>query len=178
MHTYRTSNVKVSIKLSAVCLNTVIEQCARARVRCRKFHNFVVVYGAYTFTLFKRGSAGVCHVNVCGILCPCYVDSAVAYVCSFTQQQAALSFCIDNITATIDLGRCVGLSHLQQAARSLPDLRSTFNKQKFPGLFIKFERGTAIIFASGKVNIVGVKNEEEILAISRSLCVITAKQSK
>jgi len=41
-----------------------------------------------------------------------------------------------------------------------------YNNQKFPGLFIKYKKGTALVFFSGKVVIVGCKNQTEIKEIA------------
>ncbi len=37
-----------------------------------------------------------------------------------------------------------------------------YNNEKFPGLFVKFETGTVILFHSGKLVIVGCKTEKDI----------------
>ena len=44
-----------------------------------------------------------------------------------------------------------------------------YNNQKFPGLFITFERGTAIIFHSGKIVIVGCKTTKHIKCIMKNI---------
>jgi TATA-box binding protein (TBP) (component of TFIID and TFIIIB) len=46
-----------------------------------------------------------------------------------------------------------------------------YNNEKFPGLFVKFKEGTAILFHSGKVVLVGCKNEENLKCLTTNIYV-------
>jgi TATA-box binding protein (TBP) (component of TFIID and TFIIIB) len=66
---------------------------------------------------------------------------------------------IDNIIATTDTYQQINLRKL------LKDQNfkiKKYNNEIFPGLFAKFKKGTAIIFHSGKVVIVGCKKLHHI----------------
>ena len=73
---------------------------------------------------------------------------------------------IDNISASLSLNRFISLHYLAVHSRNI-----RFNPERFPGGIFKFQdhRGTVIIFTSGCVNILGCKNEEQILRLWKKL---------
>ena len=73
---------------------------------------------------------------------------------------------IDNISASLSLNRFISLHYLAVHSRNI-----RFNPERFPGGIFKFQdhRGTVIIFTSGSVNILGCKNEEQILRLWKKL---------
>lgn len=69
---------------------------------------------------------------------------------------------IQNIVATANLGREVNLERLSQ---ELPNVN--YDPNQFPGLIYApgFDKPTVLIFETGKVVIVGAKDEQEIASI-------------
>jgi transcription initiation factor TFIID TATA-box-binding protein len=70
-----------------------------------------------------------------------------------------ISQTIDNIIATTNLNRKLNLVDIS-SRKKFTNIK--YNNEKFPGLFVKFNIGTAIIFHSGKIVIVGSKSIENI----------------
>ena len=77
------------------------------------------------------------------------------------------SYEIDNIIATSKWNKNLNILKLSQIKYDFP---IKYNNQKFPGLFIKYKKGTALVFFSGKVVIVGCKNKTDINEIIILLC--------
>jgi hypothetical protein len=161
---YKIANVKVSLKTSPLFLDTVYKSLLNQKIPCRQYNNFLVVKSKYTYIIFKTNNNFENHINVTKIPNVCNILEAVTLLkvlikCDITYQQ------IDNIIATT--------KHKSQIC--LKDIieKKTFklvkyNNEKFPGLFLKFKEGTAILFHSGKIVIVGcksIKNLEWLLSL-------------
>ncbi len=73
---------------------------------------------------------------------------------------------IDNIIATLKLDHPIDLVSVceKKLFKSMK-----YNNEKFPGLFVKFEIGTAILFHSGKIVLVGCKNEKDLECIRSNI---------
>ena len=68
-----------------------------------------------------------------------------------------------------NLHQSINILELQKVANK--ECHVTYNKQTFPGLFLKFKAGygTAIVFYTGKCVLLGSKNAEHIEKIVESL---------
>ena len=66
---------------------------------------------------------------------------------------------IDNLTAITNLNRTIDLHNLLLKNK---DCEIHYNNLQFPGLFIRKDTVSGIIFKSGKIVIIGAKTEEEI----------------
>ena len=71
---------------------------------------------------------------------------------------------IDNITACFNLGYTISLSNLALQLTS-----SKYNPERFHAVYFKNDKGTAVIFSSGKINIVGAKSELGVMSLWRTL---------
>ena len=71
---------------------------------------------------------------------------------------------IDNITASFNLGYTVSLSNLTLQLTPLK-----YNPEWFHAVYFKTGRSTALIFSSGKINIVGAKSEVGVMSLWQTL---------
>ena len=71
---------------------------------------------------------------------------------------------IDNLTATYNIGFKI---QLNEAVKLFSE--GQYNIEKFPGACVKYNNATIIIFASGKVNILGKNSPLEIKEICQML---------
>lgn len=72
---------------------------------------------------------------------------------------------IRNIVATTDIKMKLTIDELSQML-----VKSIYEPEQFPGLIYKtFEGPTCIIFASGKIVIVGAKSESELISAENSV---------
>ena len=76
---------------------------------------------------------------------------------------------IDNIIATLNMNRSIDL--VLVCERKLFE-SIKYNNELFAGLFVKFEKGTAIIFHSGKIVLVGCKNIENLEWLTQNICAV------
>lgn len=82
-----------------------------------------------------------------------------------------LSTKVDNICGVRNIGSKINLENLftSLVECSSIEFRINYNSQKFPGLFIKFlghsPTGTLIVFKSGKINCVGLKETDNLIEL-------------
>jgi len=110
------------------------------------------------------------HVNLTGVKEFCFFHSIIFDLNKilFTQDWCVIiDIRIDNITASFNFNKQIDLKYLKQTYSNVK-----YNSERFPGLFFKFNTGTAILFSSGKINIVGCKNTETILELWKKLLLI------
>lgn len=162
------ANVKVSIKIKAISLD-IVQNLVQEKSLIAKLHNnYIVVRAKYTFIIFKPNKDfTVTHVNITKIPNTTFISSAVNEIEDILNSQH-FDLQIDNIIASTNLNKNLDLVKI---VRNKLFERIKYNNQKFPGLFIKFLKGTAIVFHSGKVVIVGCKTILDIECIMNKIYV-------
>ena len=158
---YRISNVKVSLKTSPISLNSVFSECTK---NCK---NFIVLKKKYTYVIFKTNKESVNHVNIKKIPSLDKVFDLIEYLRNFFDFKV-IKLSIDNIIASLKLSHCIDLVSICEK-KLFQSMK--YNNEKFPGLFVKFKEGTAILFHSGKVVLVGCKNEENLKCLTTNIYV-------
>ena len=167
---YRINNVKLSIiflsKLRIEEFRSNLLEKWKNEVSFSK--NIIIIQSKYTCTIFHK-SPGKYHVNLTKVSSLDDIKGSLDYV--ITKYFSPLKFHlikhkIDNISASLSLNRFISLHYLAVHSRHI-----RFNPERFSGGIFKFQdhRGTVIIFTSGCVNILGCKNEEQILRLWKKL---------
>ena len=158
-------NVKASVKLKGELkvLNSYTY----------KDKNFFVIRQKYTYIIFKK-KGGSQHVNITKIPCIAEISQSVQELKGLLAWGELTVPVIDNLTATLNLGFTCNLSHLYGFMKDHYKVR--YSAQKFPSLFWKLACGTALVFATGKVILVGHKTLHELeQAGEKCLSVITKR---
>lgn len=162
---YKIANVKVSIKTSSLSLDNVSQKCCEKKIYCKNYKNFLVIKNIYTFIIFKKNKNNENHINITKIPNLELVSHAITTIEDLTNC-FTISTTIDNIIASTSFNRILDLQYISKLFSNVK-----YNNEKFPGLFIKFNEGTAIIFHSGKVVLVGVKKEEDLQCLIQKIFV-------
>ena len=152
----RISNLKISVKchgcFSPRFLNTDSKR------------NFSVIRRKFTYIIFKvceRNQESGQHVNITKIRTFGQVKESLHELKTMLLWGEISTPIIDNITASFDLGRHLILNSVYLRLKKLyKSVR--YCPQRFPGLFLKINLGSALIFSSGKVCLVGFKHIEDI----------------
>jgi len=160
---YKIANVKVSIKTSPLSLDIVLLKCQEKNLYCKNYKNFLVVKSLFTFIIFKKNKNNENHINITKIPNLDLVSNALSTIKELTNCEV-ISHTIDNIIASTSSEKPLNLQHISSV---FPCVK--YNNEKFPGLFVKFKLGTAILFHSGKIVLVGVKKEEDIQCLIQSI---------
>ena len=153
---YTIANVKVSVKTSAISLDIVIKDAEFNNLYCKNYKNFIVLKNNYTYIIFKQNKNNENHINITKIPSLELVDNAILLIKSIATCNI-LSYKIDNIIASTVFNRNIDLQLISKSTKGVK-----YNNEKFPGLFLKSKCGTAILFYSGKIVIVGSKTKEDI----------------
>ena len=130
--------------------------------------NIIVINCHYMLTVFHKLPMKY-HVNVTKIKNLGDVDEAIRFVRQnyFNRKEfQMIKQCIDNITATCNLKKSIQLEKLAISNRN-----TRYNPERFPGVRIKIPEinGTAIVFASGGVNILGCKSYKEVTTLWKAI---------
>lgn len=167
MFEYNVANVKVSLKTSKISLDNVYVIANEKKLYCKNYKNFIVLKSVFTYIIFKsKEQQSESHINITKIPKVCSISKAIDFIKSLISC-SIISYKIDNIIATTNLRRDLNLANISKNCE-LENIK--YNNEKFPGLFIKFDEGTVILFHSGKLVIVGCKSEENIRCLIRKIC--------
>jgi hypothetical protein len=167
---YSITNVKVSVKCSSICLDTVVKKAQENNLNYKLYSNYLVIQYKYTYVIFKQSLKSLqkkCHVNITKIPNLFEIDNAKKLLQTVIPDVYFFSTTVDNITVSTNINR----QYLPTKIISLfSDVcKITFNQETFPGVFLKFSNGTAILFHTGKCILIGCKTIENIEKI---LCML------
>lgn len=156
---FRIRNIKVSVKVNALILNNALSYLKSNQILVKEFCNFITFKSnSFTFILFKTGKAKQTHINITQIKDLTSINKAIDCLNNLIKC-TVINYTVDNIIATSDLHKPICLSDVINGKKFD---RVKYNNEVFPGLFIKFNEGTIILFHSGKIVIVGCKSVKHI----------------
>lgn len=167
-------NIKVSAKIAAVPLDIVIHQLQEKQVNVKKFPNYVSFKMTYTYVIFRAGEKTTNHINITQMKTLLDITKAIHELESALNQPVTF-LQIDNIIATCQAPTTLLLKNILDA-KVFASMK--YNNEIFPGLFVKFQQGTVIIFHSGKIVLVGFKSLEDIQWISSIVLVTISEMLK
>ena len=152
---FEISNVKVSIKTSPISLNNVLE----INLPLKSYKNYVVIKSKYTYSIFKTNSHLENHINITKIPNLKEVLNSIEHLKKY----------FDNIIATLNIQKPIDLVSVCEK-KLFESIK--YNNEKFPGLFVKFKEGTAILFHSGKIVLVGCKTKKDLKCLTLNICAV------
>lgn len=167
---FEIKNVKISLKLKELSLNTVLEYLDVNNCRYKTKSNYVIIESKYIYIVFKPKNRLITHINVTKISDLSEVDTAVDNLITKifpTLDIIVHKVVVDNITAVFNVNKTVNLPEIIKNNKNFYQI--TYNNEKFPGMFIKFDVGTLIVFYTGKVIAVGCKNENDLAFLFEEL---------
>lgn len=160
-------NVKISLILkSCAPFSVFIETAKKRMVIFKQQRNIFIIKDLFSITIFKKPNEKY-HLNVTGIKSLKLVPDVIKWIFDIycSEHTFELLWCkIDNITACFNLGYTISLSNLALQLTS-----SKYNPERFHAVYFKNDKGTAVIFSSGKINIVGAKSELDVMSLWRIL---------
>ena len=178
---FQVHNIKISLKLLAPSLSYFNEIITKnKKIKQKNFGNFHTIYSNFTYIFFNT-STNILHCNVTKINNYSQIFSSKKELKYIFPELKVLSTKVDNICGTKAIRGKICLNKL---FKSLVESNSTqfkvhYNSQKFPGLFIKFRgyqdskhisvplSGTLLVFKSGKINSVGIKQPNHFLELDK-----------
>jgi len=157
---YKITNVKVSIKIQEVCLDTVVQKLEKKEIKYTRYQNYIVIQDIFTYIIFKpscKQKNYISHVNITKIPLVCNIEEAKTHLIFLIDCDILTNFAvIDNITVSLSIKHNLTPEVISRIFKDI--CKVTFNKETFPGIFLKFDCGTAIIFHTGKCILIGCKN--------------------
>lgn len=168
----RVSNVKGHFRLPRVVLKAFKKKLSYKRTK--QFGNFVSLKERYTYIIFPQSG----FINVTGIKTLEEVPQVVQHFFQDFELDSdcvkLITFDIDSMTATADAGIRIDLVKLQKYVSAHRDsgFTITYNRNRFSGASCRSKLGTAVVFASGRYNLLGCKARWQIRRVSKQLSVI------
>ena len=156
------SNIKLSFNIEKKSLwqESLYKRCKINHIpEPVKKSNIIVIKCIYTFCIFEK-KKNLIHFNVTGVKNFNQVEGFADFFNNFFFTCEILNFKIDNITATFNVNNKINLLKLYEISEKVK-----YNRERFPGLFLKDYEKTCIIFKNGKVIILGCKSEKEVCLI-------------
>lgn len=151
-------NIKASLKIQPILLSTVVEFLLEKNISVKSSNNFVIFHNVFTFVIFKTNSKEVNHINITKVKSWKDLDESVEHLKNLLNPLVCVKrLNVDNITATHNFKRSLNLKSIADRLNR-DEVKISFNKEKFPGMFIHFSKGTVILFNSGKSVCVGCNN--------------------
>jgi TATA-box binding protein (TBP) (component of TFIID and TFIIIB) len=151
---FEIKNIKISLKVKKVSLNSVLSVLDHERVKYVFKNNYIIIKRKYVFVVFKPKDQRIHHINITGIKEISGINKSICLL--KLVNIVPIFYKIDNITASYNHNCTINLIDILNKTKNLYPVK--FNKEKFPGLFIKVKLGTFIIFHTGKINLVGCQN--------------------
>ena len=90
-------NVKISIKLSPLCLNSVVSQFKQTGIKHKMFSSYKACNDIYAYVIFKVSKTKTTHVNVTKIKDLSNVDCAIQHLSFLLPTTTIQSYRVDNI---------------------------------------------------------------------------------
>lgn len=152
-------NIKFSLKIKNISLNSVLDELKEQKINFETKGNYVVIRDIYVYILFRSRSFILNHINITKIPSVNQINFSVDHLQRKILKNLKIEICkeqIDNLTATYNIGQEINQLRFLQKNKKHHTIK--FNKEKFPGLFIKVPLGTFIIFHTGKINVVGCQS--------------------
>ena len=177
-----TTNLKISVKLpQEVSLEFVEDRCkflqlTGTNIYCRrKIKNLLAVrYKNFTYVLFKRSSKvtkGITppqHCNITRLKSEPDVIEAIEHLFFVVDQpQTFLNYTVDNYSCIANIHQEIDISAFYLTEKKI---QCTLHEEGFPALVINCPQElkkvsknlTCMVYKSGKIILVGGKNQEEI----------------
>lgn len=174
------SNLKISLKISDICLKSLLSHFECLKIPFNIKSNYIIVRYDFVYIFYKSKDCKVRFINVTKIKCETYLDQVVKKLCDEILagfELEILSKNTDNITAGIKLDKKIDLNKICLSSENPHVINVKYNKEKFPGVFLKFREGTLIIFYSGNVNVVGCKSVDHLETLHSHLIDLMSKCS-
>jgi TATA-box binding protein (TBP) (component of TFIID and TFIIIB) len=167
---FEVKNIKISLKISKLPLNSVINQFEVENIQYKIKNNYIILRNIFLYILFKPKNSEISHVNITGIPNVESISKSIEILNKDILKSLTivpLEYKIDNLTAVYDHKQAI--DQFKILNNSINHYIIKFNKEKFPGLFIKVELGTFIIFHTGKVNLVGCQKISHLQVLFEQL---------
>jgi|GWRWMinimDraft_12_1066020.scaffolds.fasta_scaffold09456_2 TATA-box binding protein (TBP) (component of TFIID and TFIIIB) len=171
---FQITNIKLSLKLQSVSLDSVENFCEKKKIYFKTYPNFIVIKTKYSYILFKENNQNINHLNITKIPSFLDIEDSIELFAKIINSKRHLftQKTIDNITANFSLNKTINLSYF--AARYKNDYFIQYKNETFSGLCIRFLSGTALLFHTGNVVVIGCNNTRDIKWIMKKIVQLTS----
>ena len=151
-------NIKVSftIKKDKKWYEKIKDVCVKNKKNLKKSGNITTFKYIFSFCFFEKKTEYI-HVNATGIKKEEDIPNFKIFFYNNILKEEIHNFKIDNITASFSINKDLNLNTIFNSFENVK-----YNPERFPGLFLKHNSSTAVIFRNGKINILGCKNSKDV----------------
>jgi len=170
MLNFKITNIKLSLKTSFILLDSVKELLEKKNIFVKEYPNFIVIKNRFTYVYFKSSDGNINHLNITNISDYDNIEESVQHFLLILLSPLNVQEIfrrIDNITSSLNIQEKINLVHLSSHFKPL--CKVSYNTEKFPGAFLKFEKGTIIVFHSGKCILIGCKHINTLKCLTKHI---------
>ena len=151
----KTVNVKLTIKSDSII--NFFENDDEDLI-CSTSGSEILRTGNYVFTVYNHSKK---NVHVTGVKNFFAIQACIIKLIEKTNLREVTpdQICVNNSTAVFSVGKNLNLRKLASCLATFYSARQTWSRlEKFPAIYFKNGCGTALIFASGKITLVGCRS--------------------
>lgn len=170
MKNLKITNIKLSLKTTFILLDSVKKLLKNQNIDFKEYPNYIVLKNKYTYVYFKSACGEINHLNITNVKNFKDIDSSVNYFLNVLMKSLEISEVyrrVDNISASLNLNLTLNLLDIVNYFEKVCCV--SYNTEKFPGVFLKFEKGTIIVFYTGKCIFIGCKNSYNLKCLENHI---------
>ena len=157
------SNVKISCKVHLINSDEISFNTDNT---IKRYNNFVVVKKKFSFIIFtKTRQNRHFHVNITKIPSTKHISKALDELKLIISSEFVVEiFKVENMTCLYQSKAEIKLLSFYNYLKSNADfgiINKRYDPEKFPGVFLKVKKCSALVFSSGKIVIIGASSEED-----------------
>ena len=157
------SNVKISCKVHLINSDEISFNTDNT---IKRYNNFVVVKKKNSFIIFTKTTQNRhFHVNITKIPSTEHISKALDKLKLIISSEFVVEiFKVENMTCLYQSKAEIKLLSFYNYLKSNEDfgiINKRYDPEKFPGVFLKVKKCSALVFSSGKIVIIGASSEED-----------------
>ena len=157
------SNVKISCK---ICTLNASQLSFNTDNTIKEYNNFIVVKNKFAYIIFTKSTTfRNYHVNITKIPSLDQIPNALKELNNIINETFSIkNIKIENLTCLHHLNLNINLLETFKKFQShlFPEvIYVRYNAEKFPGIFVKLNKCSILIFSSGKLVVIGASSEEK-----------------
>ena len=157
------SNVKISCKVHLINSNEISFNTDNT---IKRYNNFVVIRKKYSFIIFTKTKQNRhFHVNITKIPSTEHIAKALDELKLIINSEFVVKiFKVENMTCLYQSKEEIKLLRFYNHLKLNEDfeiIHKRYDPEKFPGVFLKIKKCSALIFSSEKIVIIGASSEED-----------------
>jgi len=160
-------NVKISIQIEEISLEYLRNYLSTHCIIFEEKSNFLIIKQSNIFLFYKLKKGITKHINATKISSLTNIEHCVSSLKTLLPFLHIINVNVDNISSNYSHYNTLNIPNIITQCKDNYIL--TYNRERFPGLYIKFTNGTLILFHTGKIISLGAKTQSDLNILFENL---------